>query len=530
MHTDMGKLPGKSGPAGYWIITVIFIAAKLSLHFLTNTRYELLRDEMLFFNMGEHLSAGYATVPPVTGFIAFLSHKIFGFSVFGIRFFPAVLGAASIYLMALLVREIGGGIFALTIAAASYLFAPGFLLTGTLFTPNSFEEFIWILATLFIIKLVKTNKPVLWLPVGVLTGLGFLNKYSMLFLAAGIIPALFFSTYRRLLASRYFLMAILACLIIMVPNLIWQYGHGWPVIIHMSELKSHQLDLLGFLYFPTSLFAFCQGSMLISVAGLVFLIFSREGKQLRFIGLSSLIVFMLLLFLKGKGYYGLVIMPVLFAAGGYALEKYFNGPLFHVRNGLVAISLIMSLIALPSGLPVLSYSGYDKYVSMTRNFIFHPLLEWDNGTRHNFSQAYADMTGWNELAGIVAKAYNSLTDEEKTRCTIFGEKSYGYAGAVYFYGKRYGLPEAVTFHESYVFWAPDSIPDGPLIYIYRDRNDMDEIFSEVSEIGSVDNIYFREKGLKVFLCRSPRKDVRKIYKDLAAEEKKRYSRQAASRL
>ncbi len=524
MHTDMEKLLSKPGSARYWIVAIIFIAAKLLLHFLTNTKYELLRDEMLFFNMGEHLSAGYATVPPVTGFIAFLSHKIFGFSVFGIRFFPAVLGAASIYLMALLVREIGGGIFALTIAAASYLFAPGFLLTGTLFTPNSFEEFIWILATLFIIKLVKTNKPVLWLPVGVLTGLGFLNKYSMLFLAAGIIPALFFSTYRRLLASRYFLMAILACLIIMVPNLIWQYGHGWPVIIHMSELRSGQLDLLGFLYFPTSLFSYCQGSIFISITGLVFLIFGKEEKQYRFIGLSSLIVFLLLLCLKGKGYYGLVIMPVLFAAGGYALEKYFRGPLLYVRNGLVAISLIMSLIALPSGLPVLSYSGYDKYVSMTRNFIFHPLLEWDNGTRHNFSQAYADMTGWNELAGIVAKAYNSLTDEEKTRCTIFGEKSYGYAGAVYFYGKRYGLPEAVTFHESYVFWAPDSIPDGPLIYIYRDRNDMDEIFSEVSEIGSVDNIYFREKGLKVFLCRSPREDVRKIYKDLAAEEKKRYSR------
>jgi hypothetical protein len=57
------------------------MAAKLLIHFLTNTRYELLRDEMLFFNMGEHLSTGYATVPPVTGFLAFLINKIFGFSV-----------------------------------------------------------------------------------------------------------------------------------------------------------------------------------------------------------------------------------------------------------------------------------------------------------------------------------------------------------------------------------------------------------------------------------------------------------------
>jgi len=41
------------------------------------------------------------------------------------------------------------------------------------------------------------------------------------------------------------------------------------------------------------------------------------------------------------------------------------------------------------------------------------------------------MTGWKELAGYVAKAYYSLSEEEKKNCTIFGERNYGYAGAVY---------------------------------------------------------------------------------------------------
>jgi len=521
----MKKLLNKPGSARYWTITIMFIAAKLLLHFLTNTKYELLRDEMLFFNMGDHLSSGYATVPPATGFIAFLVHKIFGFSVFGIRFFPAVLGAASVYLISLIVKELGGGVLALGIAASSYLLAPGFLLTGTLFTPNSFEEFIWILCTLLIIRMIKTNNPLLWLPVGFLTGLGLLNKYSILFLAVGIIPALFFSYYRRILASRYFLMAILLCLIIITPNIIWQYDHAWPVLLHMGELKSSQIDLLGLGYFPASLFSFCQGSTLIAVIGFAFLTFSKKEKHFRYLGVSALVVFLLMLSLKGKGYYGLVIMPVLFAAGGCYLEKYFTGSIHIVRNCIVIVSVLMSLIVLPSGLPVLSYENYGKYVSMTRNFIFHPLLEWDNGTKHDFSQAYADMTGWDELARIVSAAYNSLPDEEKTRCTIFGEKSYGYAGAIYFYGKKYGLPEAVTFHESYVFWAPDSIPGNPVIYIYRDRNNMDELFSDVKEIGSVEDIYFRERGLKVFLCRSPKEDISKIYCEIAKEEKSRFKQQ-----
>jgi len=110
----------------YWRVTILFVVAKLLIHFLTNTRYELLRDEMLFFNMGEHLSAGYATVPPVTGFLAFIMNKIFGFSVFGIRFFPALMGVVSVYIIATIVRELGGGITALCIAASSYLFATGF--------------------------------------------------------------------------------------------------------------------------------------------------------------------------------------------------------------------------------------------------------------------------------------------------------------------------------------------------------------------------------------------------------------------
>jgi hypothetical protein len=124
----------------------------------------------------------------------------------------------------------------------------------------------------------------------------------------------------------------------------------------------------------------------------------------------------------------------------------------------------------------------------------------------------------------VAKAYYSLPEEEKRNCIIFGERNYGYAGAVYFYGKEYDLPEAITFHESYVFWAPDTIPNGPIIYIYRDINELEKYFGNISVAGSVDNRFFREKGLKVFLCRESLSDVAAVYKELARNEKRKYRR------
>jgi hypothetical protein len=292
----------------------------------------------------------------------------------------------------------------------------------------------------------------------------------------------------------------------------------------MSELKGSQLDLTGFAGFPLSLFAFSQGSAIIWLTGLGMLLLAGKEREYLYLGILSAAVLLMLFVLKGKGYYALVVLPFLLAFGGYATEKYFLKELKPVTYFVLSVSVAMSLLALPSGLPVLTYEKYHEYVGKTRNFVYHPLLVWDNGTTHDFSQAWADMTGWSELARIVSEAYNSLSDEEKRSCTIFGERDYGYAGAVYFYGRSLKLPEAVTFHESYTFWAPDSIPQGPVIYIYRDANNMNELFADVSEAGSVDNKYFRETGLKVFLCKSPVRDVSEIYRNLAREEKNRYSR------
>jgi hypothetical protein len=65
--------------SNYWMVAILFVVVRLSLHFLTNTNYELHRDEILYFNMGDHLSFGYATVPPVIGFLASSIKSIFGY-------------------------------------------------------------------------------------------------------------------------------------------------------------------------------------------------------------------------------------------------------------------------------------------------------------------------------------------------------------------------------------------------------------------------------------------------------------------
>lgn len=514
----------KSVIDNYWMVAIVFIVVKLSIHLLTCTHYELLRDEMLFFNMGEHLDAGYATVPPMTGLLAFLMHKIFGFSVFGIRLFPALMGAVSVYLIALLLKELGCGIEALVMACTTYILTTGLLLATSLFTPTAFDELIWLMTTWLILRMVKQNNPKMWIYIAIVVALGLLNKYSVLFLIAGFLIAFITDGKARLFFSRYFLLAILTGIVIITPNIIWQYNHGWPVLIHMSELKSSQLDLLGYSGFFLYLFSFSQGSIIIWLTGLAALLFLKMEKEYRYLGIASLSIMILFFLMKGKGYYVLGLFPFLFAFAGYVLEKYMKGSRSAIKWSLFSVSAIMSLAALPSGLPVLSFDSYNKYLQSTRHFICHPLMEWDNGEAHQFPQAYSDMTGWKELAGYAAKAYNSLNDDEKTKCTIYCERSYGYAGAVYFYGHEFNLPLPVTFHESYVFWAPDSIPDGPMIYIFRNKTDIEKLFSDISETGTIKDKYFREPGLTVYLCKSPKKDICPIYREKAKEEKNRFRR------
>lgn len=201
------------------------------------------------------------------------------------------------------------------------------------------------------------------------------------------------------------------------------------------------------------------------------------------------------------------------------MEKYLKHRWAWINYAIIAVTALVSLLALPFGLPVMSHESLKSYSQKINHLIVYPFSRWEDGKNHNVSQVYSDMTGWKELTSYVAKAYGMLSKEEQQKCTIYCERNYGYAGAIHFYGKEYNLPDAITFLDSYIIWAPDSIPAGSFIYINYDTNGFDQIFKDIAEIGEVKNVYFRENGLKVFLCKIPKVDIQEIYKQKAMSEK-----------
>src|SRR5436853_7483244 len=76
-------------------LIAFFGAVALLVHLLTNGRYGYFRDELYYIACGRHLAFGYVDQPPLSILLLRLSQILLGDSLFAIRLFPALGGAAT---------------------------------------------------------------------------------------------------------------------------------------------------------------------------------------------------------------------------------------------------------------------------------------------------------------------------------------------------------------------------------------------------------------------------------------------------
>jgi hypothetical protein len=505
----------------FWTLTISLALAKLLIHFLTCTNYELHRDEMLYFSMGSHLSWGFASTPPFMALLAFMVKNLFGYQEFFVKLFPALAGTGILILIALFIRDLGGKYFAVFTGCLAYIISIAMLRTASLFMPVIFELFFWMLFLYFVLKLVMTQNPKFWIAIGVCFGMAFLNKYSVVFLGLATFIAFLTSEYRKLLLSKYLLYGILAGFLIMLPNIAWQVIHKFPVATHMNELYRTQLVHVSKITFLLEQIMMNFTSILIWLIGLIGLLFFKSERRYRVFAWIYLLVVLLFLFTKGKSYYTLGVYPMLFAFGGYVLEKHLAGKKKIAGYLVIGYSVISSVYFIPLGLPVLQQEKMGKYCEAFSRHISPAPMRNEQNEYYPIPQDYMDMTGWNELAGLASVAYNRLDSLQKKNCILFAN-NYGQAGALDFYGKKYHLPSPISLNDSYLFWAPDSVSATSFIVTDRKLGSIPDLFNSYIEIGSIENIYFRENGLKVFLCQDPKPTFNDFYKKIVRENKQKY--------
>ena len=502
----------------YWPLILLLAIIKFVLPlFLQHPVFELQRDEFLYYQQGQHLALGYMENPPLIAYLAKLS-SWFGGGEAWIKLWPCLFGAATVVVTCLIAVELSGKLFAQFIAGLSII-TGAFLRMHFLFQPNMFDIFFWTLGIYFLIRYINSenNKFLFWFVFSL--AIGFLGKYSVLFIGTSIIIALAISHHRKILLNKkLYLNAGIGTLIIL-PNIWWQYQHNWPLIHHMNELQETQLKYMnpsGFLIEQVLMFL---ATVLIWVAGLIWFF---KNRQFRFLAFTYILILLLLILGRGKSYYTAGIYPMLLAAGAVAWEKITESKNW-IRYTITLLIIGMTYMILPMLLPIWKPERLAKFYK--KYGIEH---KWEDQKNHELPQDFADMLGWKELTIKTEKFFDTLPDSIKASTIIFA-RHYGQAGSLKFYGKENDFINKVyTDNGSFLQWIPDTLWMKNLILISRRMPGKDDEvfqhFERATIIDSVTNPISRQFGDKIILFENIDSTGLKMAQEGLQEMKKRFEK------
>jgi hypothetical protein len=485
-----------------------FALLKLLLHLPVLTRYGYHHDEFYFLACGRHLSFGYVDHPPIVPSIARLADSLFGQSLFGLRIFATLAGAAVVFLTGLMARRLGGGRFAQATACLAVIVAPVFLRTDNMFCIPAFEQPLWILGSYLLVRIVQEDKPRLWLWFGATAGIGLMVKHSMLFFGFGVVAALILTEQRKQFKSWWLYAGGGLAALIFLPNLIWQALSGWPTVVFLRHLNEGTMSGISVVQFVAGQVLYLSPfTAPVWIGGLVFF-FSSSGKRYRFLGWIYVSIFVLLVILKSKIYYLAPAYPALLAGGGVALEQLIARRAWPRLRPLTLGTLSTGgLLLLPLALPVFSIGATERYITAMTFGAFRNVYEL-TGDLHG-------MFGWRERVAIIAGVYNRLPTAEKERTVILAGW-YGPAAAVDYLGGSFGLPKAVSGHMTYWLWGLPAGPIDTVLAVYIPRGSLLKYFDEVT-VGAqadLDNVNPNERRFGVLICRKPKADIHTLWPEI----------------
>ncbi len=487
-----------------YALLLLFVAVKFILQYsIIGPQFELHRDEFLHIDQGRHLAWGYFSVPPFTSWTSAVL-LFLGGSVFWVKFFPALFGALTLFLVWKIIDLLDGKLFATALGLTAVTFS-ALLRLNMLYQPNSADIFFWTLLFYFLTAYSKSKNSKWLLYSAVAVAFGFLNKYNILFLLIGLVPAMLIAN-REIFTNKWLYFSAVLAMVLVLPNLYWQYAHNFPVIAHMKELQETQLVNFSRGDFLKEQLFFFFGSIYVLIAAFIAFFRNPQFKPYRFLFWTYVFTIALFIYCSAKGYYSVGLYPVLIAFGAVYLES-----ILHNRVGkflkpvLLICPVVFFFLIIKLAYPVLSPEQMAERSSSDKA----KMHRWEDGKEHLLSQDFADMLGWSELAGKVDAAYLSLADKQNTLIIC---DNYGEAGAVNFYTKVQGL-RAVSMNADYINWFPDW-PVQNLILIKEtaddEKNPMParQAFGEVRLMDSVTSPYARERATVIYLCTKPKFDIR----------------------
>ena len=267
--TAPGVAPGLAGVerayAG-WTLAAIAAITTLRIILLGLQTAGLYPDEAQYWIWAQHLAFGYYSKPPLVAWLIWLTTGAFGESEFAIRLSAPLLhgfAAGITYLIGARLYDRRTGFW----SALAYLTLPGVSLSAFLISTDAVLLPCWAAALYAFIRAREPGGANWWLVAGIAVGTGLLAKYAMgywLISAFGL--ALLLPGERRHLQP--LLAATAVAVLIYLPNLWWNWSHGFVSYLHLRD----NAELSGRLLHPVAMLQFV-GAQFVVIGPVFFALF-----------------------------------------------------------------------------------------------------------------------------------------------------------------------------------------------------------------------------------------------------------------
>jgi len=490
------------------ILSISILNLLIYIATLYFTSYGIFRDELYYLACANRPAFGYVDQPPLSIWVLAAWKFFLGDSLFVIRLLPAFVSSATIFFLGLFTFRLGGGISAVIIAMVTFMLSPIFLGMTTIYSMNVFDFFFWILAAYIFLQISESTNSNLWYTLGIVIGLGLLNKTSMLWLGAGVFIGTLFTPLREELKTKYPYIAAGIALLIFSPYIIWNLTHD---LAHLEFMRNAAQRKYGGLtpvsFILDMILIFNPLSFLIWIPGLVYYFLNKNARIFRPLGYIWLVTFVILFInWHSKAEYIAPAFQILFAGGAVMIMKW-NARLKRLKFALAIPVVVLGIFLSPLARPLLPVNSFLAYQSALK-------LESSNNEGKKLSelpQFYADMFGWDELARDVSKVYQSLTDSERKNTIVYCS-NYGEAGAIEYYSKKYPLPKVICAHNNYWYWWPEDTNATTVIIIGGSIEDHLQSLQQVEPAGVHKTKYAMpyENNLTIFIGRGLKRSLQEI--------------------
>jgi 4-amino-4-deoxy-L-arabinose transferase-like glycosyltransferase len=452
----------------------------LSLPFLG--RYGWHRDELYFLQASRHLAFGYVDFPPMTALAGRAVVELFGPSLVALRLTGVAAGMLAIALVALCVRELGGGFRSQLGASLAFTVTPFGLGLGALFHPTMLDVPVWAGFSYVALRILGRPEPRLLPVLGLIAGIGLETKDTVLALIVVSTASLAVFGPRTLFRDRRLLLAAGIALGCTLPFTAWQIAHGWPSIEFLSSQASKTAgDTAPPAYLGQQL-AFLGGALPLVVTGVVTL---WRRPPLRALSLVAPLVSVLFLIEQGRSYYALPAVLLPLAAGVVTAGRWLGAT--RARLWLVGPVAALQVAALALVAPLL-WPVLSERTMVDRGI-------WND-------TFYKDEIGWPELTQQTVAAWRAIPAPER-RDTAILARNYGEAGALALYGPRWGLPAPLSGHLAFQYWRPAQLPQRHALTIGFAPGELARLCTSWHAVAHIENpwrIANEERGRTIARC------------------------------